>query len=263
MKMDNDKTLFAEERKKKLVEFINERRRVTVPELCSTFSVSGATMRNDLRELDESGLITRTHGGAIKKTRTGYEPVMDFRSDKNIDGKNRIAELALKEIEDGDTIILDTGTTVKALAAILDRKKNLTVVTNDIKVAADLERFPSCEVLVIGGLLRKGFHCTVGYGMFSNLGSLSGDKAILGANSFSARKGASTPDLSQSEIKRQMINIASKVIILIDQSKLETDSFMNFASPSQIDLLVTDSISDDLRKAYEEMDITIRTADSS
>ena len=76
MKMDIDKTLFAEERKKKLVEFINERRRVTVPELCSTFSVSGATMRNDLRELDESGLITRTHGGGHQedqnRVRTGH-----------------------------------------------------------------------------------------------------------------------------------------------------------------------------------------------
>ena len=259
--MDNEKTLFAEERKKKLVDYINEKRRVTVPELCSTFSVSGATMRNDLRELDESGLITRTHGGAIRKTRTGHEPVMDQRSDKNIDAKRKIAEAALEEIEDGDTIILDTGTTVKELAKILDRRKNLTVVTNDIMVAADLEPFPSCEVLVIGGLLRKGFHCTVGYGMFSNIGSLSVDKAFLGANSFSARKGASTPDLSQSEIKRQMMEIAAKVIILIDQSKLETDSFMNFASPSQVDLLVTDSISPELKRSYEENDIAVRSAD--
>ncbi|MDC7235647.1 MAG: DeoR/GlpR family DNA-binding transcription regulator [Spirochaetales bacterium] len=259
--MEADKTLFAEERKKKIVDYINEKRRVTVPELCDAFSVSGATMRNDLRDLDESGLITRTHGGAIRKTRTGHEPVMDLRSDKNTEAKSRIAEAALLEIEDGDTIILDTGTTVKALAAILHRKKNLTVVTNDIKVAADLEAFPSCEVLVIGGLLRKGFHCTVGYGMFSNIGSLSVDKAFLGANSFSARKGASTPDLSQSEIKRQMMEIAAKVIILCDHSKLETDSFMNFASPSQVDLLVTDRIEDDLRRIYEEKDISVRTAE--
>ena len=264
--MDNhigsDRTLFAEERKKKIVEFVNEKRRVTVPELCTAFSVSGATMRNDLRDLDESGLITRTHGGAIRKSRTGYEPVMEYRSDKNMDAKRRLAEVALREIEDGDTIILDTGTTVRELAGFLGRKNNLTVVTNDIKVAAELENFPSCEVLMVGGLLRKGFHCTVGYGIFSHLESLAVDKAFLGANSFSSRKGASTPDLSQSEIKRQMIEIAAKVIILCDHTKLETDSFMNFASPSQVDLLVTDSISDELRKIYEEIDITVRTADN-
>ncbi len=254
-------TLFAEERKKRIVEYINEKRRVTVPELCTAFSVSGATMRNDLRELGDAGLITRTHGGAIRKSRTGYEPVMEVRSDKNLDAKKLIARAALNEIEDGDTIILDTGTTVKELAGLLGEKKNLTVVTNDIKVAADLEGFPSCEVLVIGGLLRKGFHCTVGYRMFSNLESLSVDKAFLGANSFSARKGASTPDISQSEIKQHMIAIAAKVIILCDQTKLETDSFINFASPEKVDLLVTDSISEDLRKMYEELDINVLSSE--
>ena len=96
--------------------------------------------------------------------------------------------------------------------------------------------------------------------MFSHLGSLSVDKALLGANSFSARKGASTPDLSQSEIKRQMIEIAAKVILLCDHTKLETDSFINFAAPSRIDLLVTDSISEELRKTYEEKDITVKSA---
>jgi DeoR family fructose operon transcriptional repressor len=251
--------MFAEERKSQLVEYINEKRSVVVPDLCEIFSVSGATIRNDLRELDEAGLITRTHGGAIRKSRTGYEPDMDYRSEKNKDAKALVAELALDAIEDGDTIILDTGTTVTELAKLLGRKQNLTVVTNDITIAAILEKTETCEVLLIGGLLRKGFHCTVGFGMFSHIESLSVDKALLGANSFSAGKGASTPDLSQSEIKRQMIEIAAKVILLCDHTKLETDSFMNFAAPSQIDLLVTDSISGDLLKIYEEKDIEVRS----
>lgn len=253
--------MFAEERKKKLVEFINEKRSVVVPDLCEAFSVSGATIRNDLRELDDAGLITRTHGGAIRKTRTGYEPDMNFRSGRNMDAKILVAETALDTIENGDTIILDTGTTITELARLLGRKENLTVVTNDITIAAILEKTPSCEVLLIGGLLRKGFHCTVGYGMSSHLDSLSVDKALLGANSFSARKGASTPDLSQSDIKRQMIAVAAKVILLCDHTKLETDSFMNFASPSGIDLLVTDSISAEMLKMYEEKDISVRSAE--
>ena len=260
MDNENGTALFAEERKKRIVEYINEKRRVTVPELCSAFSVSGATMRNDLRELGDSGLITRTHGGAIKKSRTGYEPVIDFRSDKNMDAKKLIAEAALREVEDGDTIILDTGTTVKELAFLLGEKNNITVVTNDIKVASVLEGFPSCEVLVVGGLLRKGFHCTVGHSVFTNLEYLSVDKAFLGANSFSAKKGASTPDISQSEIKRNMIDIAAKVIILCDHTKLETDSFINFASSEQVDLLITDIITDDLAKLYEESEINVITA---
>jgi len=257
---DTGRLMFAEERKKKLVEYINEKRSVIVPELCEAFSVSGATIRNDLRELDDTGLITRTHGGAIRKTRTGYEPDIDYRSRRNREAKILVAETALNTIENGDTIILDTGTTVTELAKLLGRRENLTVVTNDIIIAAILEKTASCEVLLIGGLLRKGFHCTVGYGTFSQLGSLSVDKAFLGANSFSAGKGASTPDLSQSEIKRQMIKIAAKVILICDHTKLETDSFMNFAAPSRIDLLVTDSISGDLLKLYEEKDIAVLSA---
>lgn len=259
--MDNNQSsgrlVFAEERKNRLVEYINEKRSVIVPELCEVFSVSGATIRNDLRELDDAGLILRTHGGAIRKSRTGFEPDIDQRSDRNREAKILVAETALETINDGDTVILDTGTTVTELARLLGRKNNLTVVTNDITIASILEKTQSCEVLLIGGLLRKGFHCTVGYGKFCHMESLSVDIAMLGANSFSARKGASTPDLSQSEIKRQMIRIAAKVVLLCDHTKLETDSFMNFASPSQIDLLVTDRISEELLKTYEEMDITV------
>ncbi len=262
MDIDNGKStvLFAEERKKKLVDYINEKRRVVVPDLCDKFSVSGATIRNDLRELDEAGLITRTHGGAIRKTRTGYEPDMDNRSESNKEAKARVAATALELIDDGDTIILDTGTTVKELARLLGSKKNLTVVTNDVTIAVILEKMPSCEVLLIGGLLRKGFHCTVGHDVFTHLEALSVDKAFLGTNSFSARKGASTPDLSQSEIKRKMIGIAAKVIILCDRSKLETDSFINFAATSEVDVLVSDSVPDELRKTYEELDIAVFSA---
>ncbi len=255
-----DKTLFAEERKKRIVDYINEKRRVTVPELCEFFSVSGATMRNDLRELGKSGQITRTHGGAIRRSRTGYEPVMDFRADKNLNAKRMIARAALEEIDDGDTIILDTGTTIKELAILLKYKNNISVVTNDIKVAAELEEAPGCDVYMVGGLLRKGFHCTVNNDVFTDLRKISVDKAFLGANSFSARKGASTPDIGQSEIKRQMIGISSKVILLCDSTKIETDSFINFATPEQIDLLITDTISEDIRNLYESLEINTLVA---
>ena len=83
----------------------------------------------------------------------------------------------------------------------------------------------------------------------------------MGANSFSIEKGASTPDLSQAALKKQMIRIASKVIIICDHIKLELNSFMNFAAPNEIDLLITDTISDKLREQYEEADIEVLTFD--
>jgi len=127
MGQDNtgEKVLFAEERKRKLVEYINNVGRVTVPELCQNFDVSSATIRNDLRDLDESGLITRTHGGAIKKSHTGHEPIIDSRIAKNTQSKVSAAKVALECIDDGDTIILDTGTTTTELAKLLGSKKTL------------------------------------------------------------------------------------------------------------------------------------------
>jgi len=248
--------LFAEERKRKLVEYINEKRRVTVLQLCNDFSVSSATIRNDLHELDEAGLITRTHGGAIKKSKTGHEPVVDNRLNGS-EEKKIIARTALECIDDGDTIILDTGTTITELARIIGKKKHLTVVTNDLNIALILENVENVEILIIGGPLRKGFHCTIDPGMVSLLNSLSVDKAFMGANSFSIARGASTPAFSQAELKKKMISVAAKVILLCDHSKLETNSLINFASIDDIDLLITDQISVELRHRYEEADIEV------
>lgn len=253
---DVEKILFAEERKRKLVEYINAKRRVTVPQLCQNFSVSSATIRNDLRELDEVGQITRTHGGAIKKSKTGYEPAIDNRV-SSIEEKKLIARTALDCIDDGDTIILDTGTTTMALARILGKKKNIAVITNDLNIAILLEVIDDLEVIVVGGILRKGFHCTVDHGIASLLSSISVDKAFMGANSFSLARGASTPDIAQAGIKQQMISIASKVILLCDHNKLETNSLINFASSKDIDLLITDQISSELKHRYEEVDIEV------
>ncbi len=253
---DEEKILFAEERKRKLVEYINEKRRVTVPQLCQDFSVSSATIRNDLRDLDEVGLITRTHGGAIKKSRTGHESIIDNRVSEN-EEKKIIAHAALSCIDDGDTIILDTGTTIMALARLLGNKKNITVITNDLNIATFLEIVDDLEVIVIGGVLRKGFHCTVDHGMVSLLSMISVDKAFMGANSFSLARGASTPDIAQAGIKQQMISSASKVIVLCDHSKLETNSLMIFASVDDVDLLITDCISPEFRHQYKEADIEV------
>jgi len=252
-----EKILFAEERKHKLVEYINEKRSVTVPELCRDFSVSSATIRNDLRELDEAGLITRTHGGAIRKSKTGNEPPIDNRTGGG-DLKKKIAKLTLDLIDEGDTIFLDNGTTTMEVAKLLSHKKNITVVTNDLNIALHLESVEDLEVVIIGGILRKGFHCTINHGTASLLNTISVDKAFVGANSFSLKKGASTPDFSQAEMKQQIISIASKVILLCDHTKLETNSFMGFAEADDIDLLITDSISQEFREKYENAEIQIR-----
>ena len=256
--------LFVEERKMKILEFIEEHRKATVIELCQQFKVSSATIRNDLRDLETAGLLIRTHGGAMVKTKTGLEPDMSLRKVQNLDEKRRIALAALRLVEDGDTIILDTGTTTYELARLLGEKRNITVVTNDLPIALLLEEFESVRVVVVGGMVRRKFHCTVA-SSFSGMNALSDltvDKAFMAANGFSLEKGASTPDLNHSETKKLMISIAARVILLFDSSKMGRNSFAIFAPPDRIDAVVTDFLHDEEKRLMEESGIEPILAES-
>jgi DeoR family fructose operon transcriptional repressor len=249
--------LFVEERKLKILEFIEEHRKATVVELCQQFKVSSATIRNDLRDLETAGLLIRTHGGAMVKTKTGLEPDMSVRKVQNLEEKKRIAEAALHLVEDGDTIILDTGTTTYELARLLAQKRDITVVTNDLPIALLLEDYESVRVVVIGGMIRRKFHCTVA-SSFSGMNALSDltvDKAFMAVNGFSLEKGASTPDLNHSETKKFMISIAARVVLLFDSTKMGRNSFAIFAPPEKIDAIVTDFLQDEERRVLEESGI--------
>lgn len=242
MQRKNEKPLFAEERKTNIVSLIKERKIVTVPELCDYFKVSPATIRNDLSELEKVKLIKRTHGGAIDVSKAGYEPSFSEKKVKNQDLKKIIAEEALKFIEDGDIIILDAGTTTFELARLLESReyKNLTVVINDIAIAQYLEEIDGINMILIGGTVRKGLSCTVGPLASKMLSELNVDKVFLATNGFTVEKGCTTPDVNQAEIKGIMVDIASKVIVLSDSTKFGNTSFAQFASPSSVDILITD-----------------------
>jgi DeoR family fructose operon transcriptional repressor len=244
--------MYAEERKMKIVDYITEHRKASVPELCTVFSVSGATIRNDLRDLERARALMRTHGGAMVISKTGFEQLMSERIDQNLDGKITIAELALECIEDGDTIVLDTGTTTLELARILHRRRKLTVVTNDLKIALLLEDIPDCTGLMLGGVIRKQYHSTVGPTPIEFLNNLAVDKAFMGTNSFSLEKGATTPDLMQAHVKSKMIEISGRVYLLCEQRKFDRSSFVQFAKADDIDVIVTDRIESESKTLYEE-----------
>jgi DeoR family transcriptional regulator, fructose operon transcriptional repressor len=257
--MDKDQ-LFAEERQLAILDHLRHTSKVTVGDLTARFRVSSATIRNDLRILEQQKLLLRTHGGAIPATKARFELASKESEVSSLPAKRRIAECALEFIDDGDTIILDTGSTTLELARLLHRRNDLTVVTNDLKIAALLEETPTTAVVVVGGRLRRGFHCTVGASGSEMLTMLTVDKAFVGANGFSPETGAGTPDLQQAEMKRALIAIANRVILLIDSSKIGRSSFVQFADLEAIDYLVTEELSDTLKAALEEREIEVRIA---
>jgi len=249
--------IFAEERKTKILKMLKDKKQVRVAELCDIFKVSGATIRTYLRELQDSGLLTRTHGGAIEKIQTGYELNTQQRKIQNLSKKKKIAQVALNLINDGDKIILDTGTTTCELAKLLDQKNNITVLTNDLIIANILEDFSSIEIIMFGGVIRKKFHCSVGLQGLDLIKDLVFDKAFMGVNSFCLDKGATTPDIAQADTKKSMIKASNKVILLCDSSKIEKVSFVQFASSQEIDSIITDTLEEETKKRIEEQGIEV------
>ena len=256
----SDSALFAEERKALIVGLVTERGKVTVSALRERFGVSGATIRNDLRELQQQGLLARTHGGAIRNTKTGQEYSFAQREVQNLAAKQAIATAASALIEDGDRIILDTGTTTMELARLLHRKRDLTVVTNDLKIAWLLEEAEIPDIVLLGGAVRKGFHCTLPLPGESLLSRLSADKAFMGVNSFSPDRGATTPDIRQAATKRAMIAAAEKTVLLCDQTKFGRVSFAQFATLGHVDALVTDGLPAGWAGMLEDTGIEIHVA---
>jgi DeoR family transcriptional regulator, fructose operon transcriptional repressor len=259
-KSDIDENMFAEERKNKILEMISKEKKVTVSDLAKLFGVTGATIRTYLRDLENARLLTRTHGGAIERTRTGFEQDSHEKEVQNLDAKQKIGRAALELVDDDDTIVLDTGTTTLELARCLSTRRNITVVTNDIVIAQLLEETGIAGIIFMGGLVRRGFHCTVGIQGRTLTEGLTADKAFMGANGFTMAKGATTPDVQQAETKKHMIAISAKTILLCDHTKIGKVSFAQFASSEQIDALVTDQIESKDRDLIERAGIELVVA---
>jgi DeoR family fructose operon transcriptional repressor len=252
-----DEKVFSEERRIAILKLIRERKKVQVSELVEKLNVSATSIRNDLRDLESSNLILRTHGGAIDRPQARYEIEMTKRMTQSSKEKKAIARAALAQIQDGDTILLDTGTTTRELASLLSQKERLTVVTNDIVIAGVLEAAAGVDVFLMGGMVRKGFQCTIGPAWEGGLANLTVDKGFFGANGFSLEAGATTPDLGQSAAKRDMIRMARKVFLLCDHEKIGCVSFSRFATLDDLDALITDSPDDALRQRLEEAGIEV------
>lgn len=235
-----EKRYFEEERKNLIVEYIDRNTKATVPELCAEFSVSSATIRNDLRTLAERGLIKRTHGGAISIQNVSYEQETREKSVKNVEAKNAIAQAALEFIHEGDSICLDAGTTMYKLAEKLVAFQELTVVTYDIGIAHFLENHTKNRVIIAGGMIRKKFNYTVGEMALAVLEKLNVDTFFLTANGVCLQKGLSTPDIETSRLKKAMIHNSNTTILLADSTKVDNVSFARFAGLEDIDVVITD-----------------------
>jgi DeoR family fructose operon transcriptional repressor len=228
-----------QERKKKILAAVVEAGSLSVFELSEKLSMSPATIRRDLHDISEEGLLLRTHGGAMKID----NPVLTGFSDKagaHNEHKEKIGKEAAELVCDGDTIFLDCGSTVFQMCRYLKKKNSLRVITNSLPILAELIDIPSISINLIGGELNKSRKAVHGDKAVQHIDSYHAHKAFIGVDGISAENGLTAHSEHESTITAAFIRNAEQTFLLCDSSKVGKDSYIKFSSLSDITCLVTD-----------------------
>ena len=236
------------ERRERLLTLVRKQPGVRVSELAQTLAVSQGTIRNDMEALQDSGRLKRVHGGAVTLEGLQAAP-SDFvaRAQANVDAKERIARWAADLVSDGDSIMLDSSTTVYRLAPFLHDRHSLTVVTNGLEVARLLAQNPTNTVILLGGHLRADGTTVAGALAEQQLHSLHVRLAIVSATGISPEIGLTDDDLAQARLKGFMVGAADTTIALVDSSKFGRRNLAPFAQVNQVARIYTD---DDLEPQW-------------
>lgn len=245
VKYNNDKDeidmkMFATERRQVILDFLNEKKRVTVKELSSYVGVSEATLRTDLNKMELDGLLIRTHGGAMLKEEKS-DTSFSVRAQKNILEKSKIAGLAFQQIEEKQCILLDASSTALELARIINEHPiRLTVITTGILTALELKDNPNITVIMVGGVLTNRSTSIEGILGIDLLNRFNIDIMFTSGNGFSVESGLTDFNMYEVELKRYIVQRANKIISIVDSSKVGNNSSSAFASIEEIDMLITD-----------------------
>jgi DeoR family transcriptional regulator of aga operon len=232
--------LLNEERRRAILAALNRDGRVLVTDMARQFKTSQVTIRKDLEILHSQGVIHRTHGGALP-AREGALDDPTLREKEKLHRKEKlaIAAAAAHLVQEGQVVILDSGTTATAIARNLREFKNLTIVTNAVNIAAELTG-ATVEVILTGGTLRKNSFSLVGPIAEETLRRLNADILFLGVDGFDVQYGLSTPNLLEAKVNRVMVEIARRTVAVCDSSKFGRRSLSLIVPPSALHEVITD-----------------------
>lgn len=244
------------ERRRIITEELHKNKQVDILQLKNLFNVSEVTLRKDLRYLENKNILIRSRGGAMISVKVGEDLSVKKRKVLNLQQKKLIALAALSLIREGDTIILDSGTTIMQLASHLDKHK-ITVITNALDIAIKLSEFSNLKIIVPGGIFRKKSCSLVGVNAVENIQMFRADKYFVSADGIDM-DGLYTSNLDEGQIAKIIMSHAKENIVLADSSKFDKKGIINFAPLSKITTLVTDSnIPEQYHTHFNEMGITV------
>ena len=255
------KGLLTGVRRAHIVEMVMQQGRARVGELSEKFGVSEVTIRGDLEVLAREGRLVRDRGGAIALARPTITMAFEQRSQRNLDRKRAIGQVAASLVEAGETILLDAGTTVMEMAKFLVASppaSPLTVVTNSLNIAAHLATLPDLRILLAGGWLDRNSVSTLGSLAERDIGDLVVDKVFLGAHALNATFGVSDTSVEAAQVKAAMARSGREVILLADSSKWNHTGFARAVQLSQIQVLITDEeLPESARKTIEASGVRV------
>jgi DeoR/GlpR family transcriptional regulator of sugar metabolism len=232
--------LSSVERQESIIRLIEQHQRISLTQVCETFSISSATARRDLEALAEQGKIQRVHGGAIAARRAPPELPISQRVSDQPQEKQRIGQLAAHLVKNGETIFLGSGTTVLEVAHNLVDRRDLTVITNSLMVVNALAEAPDVTIVNLGGMLRRSEFSFIGHITEQALSEVRADKVIMGIRAIDPEQGLMNAYLPEAMTDRAILNVAREIIIVADHTKCGRASSAFLAPITSISTLITD-----------------------
>lgn len=233
---------FADERRAAILSLLDRTSSVQVAELSRTLGVSTVTVRADLDALERDGKLRRTHGGAVSLSKTITVSIQDRRVNVNVEAKRSIAREAARLVSDGESIIVDSGTTALEFVRCLAPRSGVTVVTADFTIADFIDRsLPAVDVVLLGGSLRKGHRYLYGPLALRSLEMLHAERAFLCPTSFVPGRGFMTNYAQMAEVKAAFLGCADERVVLMDSSKVRAPGLVRFAGVEDVDLVVCEA----------------------
>ncbi len=225
------------EREKKILQLLTDENNLTVNEISSRLNVSRVTVRSDFNSLEEKGLLVRMRGGAFP----AFHPEILESQRTMVDEKTRIAKAAASMISDGDTVMINDGTTSSLIPKFLLGKRDIRIVTNSTLIFTYARINPALNLTLVGGEFRPSSEAVVGPIALKNLENYHVKYAFLGTGGFSAETGFTSQLVDGAEIFRKMCSQAEKVVVVADSSKYGRNGFVKIFPINRTDILITDT----------------------
>jgi DeoR/GlpR family transcriptional regulator of sugar metabolism len=254
--------MMANQRREKILELLKEDGSAKVIDLARLFKVTEVTVRQDLEKLEKEGLVIREHGGAFLKNIEDQVRTFSLAHQENMDKKGLIAAKCLEFINNGDRIILDSGSTTTEIAKKIKGFQNLTVITNALNIALMLGAEPGIEVIMTGGEFKPPTLSLTGQKAADFFKGINVNKLFLATAGLSLKSGLTYPSISDIVVKKAMIEAADTTYLVADSTKIGKSSFASLGALSLIDYVITDSeIENKHKKLFQDNDIELIIAE--